>query len=125
MKDMQLLWLILSRQFLLRRPKQCLRAISKTTRMRDFYDLFELWRIKGKEVSLEDFRKAILATCTKRNTLSFLGCTSDVVHRMRVDKKLKLRWAEYAAKHTYAEDISFAETLDALEDMLEKAGIAD
>ena len=42
------------------------------TRMKDYYDLFMLIKLKGKEINSETLRKAITNTAQNRNTLNYI-----------------------------------------------------
>lgn len=88
-----------------------------TTRIRDFYDVFELWRVKGGQVDAETLGAALRATCAKRNSAAAIGGRGDAIAAMRGDDGLARQWVVYASKHSYAQGITFGETLDAVEEV--------
>ncbi len=90
-----------------------------TTRIRDFYDVYELWRVKGDAVDPRVLEEALTATCEKRNSLGAVERYGETLDAMRSDDGLRRQWKTYASKHSYAVDLSFAETLDALQEVLE------
>ena len=90
-----------------------------TTRIRDFYDVYELWRIKGSSVDLQILNDAIRATCEKRNSLAAIECWAKALNAMHDDEGLKRQWAAYASKHSYAADLAFEKTLEALRGVME------
>lgn len=92
-----------------------------TTRIRDFYDVFELWRVKGDRVDVETLGAALRATCGRRNSAAAVSGRDKVIAAMRGDEGLVRQWATYASKHSYAQGIPFGETLDAVEEV---AGVA-
>lgn len=83
-----------------------------TTRVRDFYDIYALWRIKKDVCSIATLAIALRATCEKRNSALVLTRYPDLIDRMRHSKALSFQWDIYASKHTYATEITFEETLD-------------
>lgn len=89
-----------------------------TTRIRDFYDVFELWRVKTSICDLDTLGAALSATCEKRNSAAVLERHSEFVERMRGDGGLASQWERYAAKHSYARGIAFSETLDAVKEIM-------
>lgn len=92
-----------------------------TTRIRDFYDVYELWRIKGSVVDCCVFGQALAATCEKRNSWGAIERYEEVLDEMRRDGGLERQWRTYASKHSYAAGVSFAETLDAIYEVVKVA----
>lgn len=90
-----------------------------TTRIRDFYDIYELWRIRGCSVHRHTLAQALAATCEKRNTWEAVKRREEIIDGMRADDSLRRQWQTYASKHSYAADLSFAETLDAIWEVME------
>lgn len=89
-----------------------------TTRIRDFYDVFELWRVKGSICDLDTLGAALSATCEKRTSAVVLERHSELVERMKRDGGLASQWERYAAKHSYARGIAFSETLGAVQEIM-------
>lgn len=88
-----------------------------TTRIRDFYDVYELWRIKGNVINCCVLREALSATCEKRNSWGAIKHREELIDSMYGDDGLKHQWQTYASKHSYATNITFQETLDAVRDL--------
>ena len=89
-----------------------------TTRIRDFYDIYELWRVRGSAVSGRTLAQALAATCEKRNSWGAVESREDVIDAMRADDGLGRQWRTYASKHSYAAGLSFEEALDALQEVM-------
>lgn len=89
-----------------------------TTRIRDFYDIYELWRVRGSAVSGRTLARALAATCEKRNSWGAVESREDVIDAMRADDGLVRQWRTYASKHSYAAGLSFEEALDALQEVM-------
>lgn len=92
-----------------------------TTRIRDFYDIYELWRVKGNTVDRRIFGKALAATCEKRNSWKAVEHRKEAINAMRKDDGLERQWEVYVSKHSYAVGISFQETLNAVWNILESS----
>ena len=90
-----------------------------TTRIRDFYDVYELWRVKGEAVDRRVLGQALAATCEKRNSRAAVERCAGAIDAMRSDPLLERQWKTYKSKHSYAADLSFAETLDALREIMD------
>ncbi len=89
-----------------------------TTRIRDFYDVYELWRVRGRAVRRRTLAQALAATCEKRNSWEAVGRCGEIIDVMRTDGGLRRQWRTYASKHSYAASLSFEETLDALYEVM-------
>ena len=89
-----------------------------TTRIRDFYDICELWRVRGSAVSGRTLAQALAATCEKRNSWGAVESREDVIDAMRADDGLVRQWRTYASKYSYAAGLSFEEALDALQEVM-------
>lgn len=92
-----------------------------TTRIRDFYDVYELWRVKGGSCDASTLGAALAATCEKRNSIDAAMRRSSIVGEMRVDENLLRQWETYASKHSYAAGIPFENALDAVEEAADAA----
>ena len=90
-----------------------------TTRIRDFYDIYELWRVRGHAVHTRTLAQALAATCEKRNSWEAVERREEIIDAMRADDGLRRQWQTYASKHSYAAGLSFAETLDSVRDVIE------
>ena len=90
-----------------------------TTRIRDFYDIYELWRVRGYAVQSRTLARALAATCEKRNSQEAVARRREIIDAMRADGGLCLQWRTYASKHSYAADLSFEETLDSIQEVME------
>lgn len=92
-----------------------------TTRIRDFYDIYELWHVKGKLCDQAMLGKALAATCDRRNSAVAVTGREPIVEKMRSDQGLLRQWELYASKHSYAEGIDFIDALHAVEEAIDAA----
>ena len=78
-----------------------------TTRIRDFYDIYELWRIKNSDIEYHILREALVATCEKRNSWEAVERCNAILNTMYKDDNLKRQWQTYVSKHSHVASISF------------------
>lgn len=95
-----------------------------TTRIRDFYDVYELWRIKGDSVDLDVLGEALEATCEKRSSSDAVNRWEEVLVMMRGDSGLERQWKKYASKHSYVGELSLGETLDAVREVMQAVAVS-
>ncbi len=84
------------------------------TRIRDFYDVYELWLLKSDQVDSNTLGSALFATCERRNSVSVMESRAGLLEEMRTDSRLARQWKNYASKHSYAEGVAFNETVGAV-----------
>ena len=89
------------------------RGVSNT-RLRDFYDVFELWRVRGSECDASVLQSAIRATCEKRGSVSALSDHGRILVQIREDAQLRKLWDAYASRYSYAKGICFEDVCDAV-----------
>lgn len=58
-------------------------------------------------------------TCERRKSVGVIERRASIIEAMRADSGLMRQWETYASKHSYAQDITFGETLDAVADAME------
>lgn len=95
-----------------------------TTRIRDFYDVYELWRVKGDVVDRCVLGDVLAATCEKRNSWGAVEHREEALSAMYGDDGLERQWRAYASKHSYAASIPFQETLDTVREVMESVVFA-
>jgi len=89
------------------------------TRPRDFYDLYVLYNFKINELSPKSLKSAITATLTRRNSLHVLQNYRNITSQILKDSRMVSQWESYRRKFNYASDISFEETIDTVEKLME------
>lgn len=90
-----------------------------TTRIRDFYDVYELWHVKYSQIDRATLTAALAATCERRKSVGVIERRVAIIEAMRADLGLIRQWKTYASKHSYAQDITFEEAFDAVADAME------
>lgn len=91
-----------------------------TTRMRDFYDLYTLYKLKIDEIDYKILKKAIERTGSKRKSLEIFKEYKEIIEDIKNDKHLKDLWDVYVKENQYIGNLSFDIVVDALEELSEK-----
>lgn len=87
------------------------------TRMRDFYDLYILLTLQSNNIDGELFKKALIETAKKRNSMDNLSQGNDVIEVIFKDEIIQEFWRKYQKEYSYAEDISWEEVKKAVESL--------
>ena len=81
------------------------------TRLRDFYDVYMLSAVN---YDTETLREAFIATSKHRGSFDKTRNHTEIINAIRSDSVMNQRWNGYRKQMKYAEAINFAETLDAM-----------
>lgn len=84
------------------------------TRMRDFYDLYELTKVYQKTLNPSVLTKAFQATCSKRNSQTLLATGFKTLAAIQQNQHLMNLWASYQTKYTYATDIPYENIMQSI-----------
>lgn len=84
-------------------------------RMRDFYDIYLIYKKDWNNINLEHFRKAIEKTFYKREYYGEPLVALDLIMNSNI---LKDRWKSYQKRYDYASNIDFDEILICLEKII-------
>lgn len=79
------------------------------TRMRDFYDIYILLKVQGRNIDKDTLAKAIIATSEKRNSKSILLDGELVLKEVFQSDVLFRQWSRYQNQYNYSADISWEE----------------
>ena len=72
------------------------------TRMRDFYDVYMLWKLKSFTINQADFVNAFNNTFMNRDSIDLLQRRNEIMKQIEVSQVLKQRWKQYIDKNEYA-----------------------
>lgn len=89
------------------------------TRMRDFYDVFMLWKLKKDEVNNEVLKNAILNTFENRGTSDLFEMRFEIISQIQSSNQMIELWKKYLSKNSYVNMISFDDVLMALLELIE------
>lgn len=91
-----------------------IRRATLNTRMRDFYDIYILNLLYGNTLDYALLGKAINATAEKRGSLSLIPKAEEVFEEISHDAGMEKLWFSYQKKFSYARNISFKNTIQAI-----------
>ena len=96
---------------------------NQNTRMRDFYDVYILLKLKSKNIDYNILRLAIEETSQKRDSLNLLLNYKEIISNIENNNEMLVRWENYRNSFNYARTIDFTEICRFLTEILEKIDI--
>lgn len=96
---------------------------NQNTRMRDFYDVYILIKLKSKNIDYNILRLAIEETSQKRDSLNLLLNYKEIISNIENNNEMLVRWENYRNSFNYARTIDFNEICKLLTEILEKIDI--
>lgn len=96
---------------------------NQNTRMRDFYDVYILIKLKSKNIDYNILRLAIEETSQKRDSLNLLLNYKEIISNIENNNEMLVRWENYRNSFNYARTIDFNEICKLLTEILEKIEI--
>ena len=78
-----------------------------TTRMRDFYDLYTLYKLKKDEIDYKILKEAIERTSKKRESQEIMQDYKEIIEDIKEDSYLRSLWDVYLSENKYIGDLTF------------------
>ena len=78
-----------------------------TTRMRDFYDLYTLYKLKKDEIDYKILKEAIERTSKKRGSQEIMKDYEEIIEDIKDDSYLRSLWVVYLGENKYIGDLTF------------------
>jgi len=94
-----------------------------STRPRDRYDVYILFKTNKDKIDMDTLRQAIINTSTSRKTTEYFLDYKDLLGSIRESDTQRKQWTMYQEKFDYAKDITFEQTCDIIEDVLYQINI--
>lgn len=88
-----------------------------TTRARDFYDLYMLYKLYKSKIDRNVLKEAITLTSQHRNSFSLVLQYKEIVKLFYQSNSLKNLWDKYIQNNPYANEISFDDTISIYEEI--------
>lgn len=88
------------------------------TRMRDFYDIYILTRLKYDQIDRAILEDAVLATTDKRGTGHLLHDAQRLLNEMEMSTDLIELWKGYQQNYDYAKDVEWRDAIAAVQTLL-------
>ena len=89
------------------------------TRLKDFYDVYILINTKIDDLNRSNLIKAIKNTFKRRETNFDLEQFNEVINDLSNDNNMNNLWNEYISKNSYAKNVKFEDTINALKEIIE------
>ena len=83
-----------------------------TTRMRDFYDLYPLYRLKKDQIDYEILKQAIERTSNKRGSQEIMKDYEEIIEDIKEDSYLRYLWEVYLSENKYIKNLIFNKVVD-------------
>lgn len=77
------------------------------TRPRDFYDIYILTALYGKQLDIKVLEQALLETARKRNSLQILPRYRQIIQDIQASPRMRDFWEQYRERFNYVKNISF------------------
>ena len=90
------------------------------TRPRDYYDIYILYALRGAECDKATLRRALERTTEKRGSAKILTQYQEIMREIRDSDTLRRQWNKYSREYDYAKDISFDDTCNAIQKIMDK-----
>lgn len=96
---------------------------NQNTRMRNFYDIYILLKLKNENIDYNTLRLAIEEISKKRDSLNLLLNYKEIISNIQNNNEMLVRWENYQNSFNYARTIDFTEICIFLIEILEKIDI--
>ena len=83
-----------------------------TTRMRDFYDLYTLYKLKKYEIDYKILKETIERTSDKRESQETMKDSEEIIGDIKEDSYLRSLWDVYFNENKYIGDLTFDRVVD-------------
>jgi hypothetical protein len=91
-----------------------------STRPRDRYDLFTLYKLRKEEINLEVLKNALLNTAEKRKSKEIIYNWKEQVREIEISDYQKELWIRYQRQFKYAKDISFDNSVQVIREIMQQ-----
>ena len=91
-----------------------------STRPRDRYDLFTLYKLRKEEINLEVLKNALENTAEKRKSKDTIFNWEEQVRGIEISDYQKELWIRYQRQFKYAKDISFDNSVQVIREIMQQ-----
>ena len=91
-----------------------------STRPRDRYDLFTLYKLRKEEINLEVLKNALENTAEKRKSKDTIYNWEEQVRGIEISDYQKELWIRYQRQFKYAKDISFDNSIQVIREIMQQ-----
>lgn len=86
-----------------------------SSRTKDYYDIYLIYTKDWDNINKKHFTKAVEKTFTKREFNINILESFEIIRKSEI---LRIRWNNYSKKNRYAQNISFEDTINCLEEII-------
>lgn len=90
-----------------------------STRLRDYYDLWILHKLKENEINKKYLKEALLAITQKRETPHILNEYSSILNQIKNDKQISTLWSKYQKEYSYAQGVELNAICDLILEIMD------
>jgi predicted nucleotidyltransferase component of viral defense system len=110
------LWAYNTETIMAEKVETILRRSVGNTRPRDFYDVYLI--TKTQHFDHDIFHQALSATSAHRKTTEKISNEPEILKSIEESPILRNQWEKYQREYSYAKDITFEDTLQAIKDLM-------
>ena len=94
--------------------------IDTNSRMKDYYDVFELIKNNGDSIDYSILKKAFNTTCEYRKTIISIERIDSILIVLKESEIMENNWNKYKDSSNYVEDLSWKEVISGCEDVFNR-----
>jgi predicted nucleotidyltransferase component of viral defense system len=83
------------------------------TRLRDFYDIYILWKLRSNEMNIDVLKEALEQTSEKRGSRKVMQRYDSIMSDVLASEQMQGFWRKYQTDFNYAHGITFEATVSA------------
>ncbi len=89
-------------------------------RIRDYYDIYILWKFYANKVNVATLTQALRQTSVKRGTYEVIENHNKILADINNDKMISDLWIKYAENYEYAKEITYDDIFVVLTEIMDK-----
>jgi len=90
------------------------------TRPRDYYDIYILYTLRYAECNMAILKQALEATAKKRGSLAIMLKYNSIIDSVQESPQMRRFWKSYQEEFSYAKDLTFDDTCNAVIQIMDK-----
>ena len=91
---------------------------NSNTRMRDFYDVYVLYKVFKDNLNMKQFSESLKATSIKRKSNNLFLNSPEIIDRIKENDTINSLWTNYQKDFRYAENIKIADVCLIIKNLL-------
>ncbi|MGX9340570.1 nucleotidyl transferase AbiEii/AbiGii toxin family protein [Mycoplasma sp. 4044] len=90
------------------------------TRMKDFYDLHILWKLKEEEIDLKKLFLTLKDVCIKRQKANLLDSWQIILEEIETNHDIHSKWNLYKDLYSFTKNLEFKQIIEEIKTLLQK-----